>query len=304
MNTEKPILFDLHNHPLRESLCRRQPATIGVVNSRRFPDGETYLQIDTEVEGRHCIILSELSDPDRKFLPLCFLASTLRELGASSVGLMAPYLSYMRQDRRFIEGEAVTSRIFANLLSSQVDWMVTIDPHLHRYHSLDEIYSIPTQVVQGAPLLSQWLISESNLLLVGPDSESEQWVSTIASYSGHPFVVGEKKRIGDRSVTIELPDLTPYSDLTAVIIDDVISSGQTIIECIHALTSAGIANIKCASVHGIFADGSDQLILQAGLSSLVTTNTIPHYSNMIDVSSLLVPAIADFVQSMNKESQA
>lgn len=83
--------------------------------------------------------------------------------------------------------------------------------------------------------MAQWLKTQNNLLLVGPDSESEQWVSDIADYSQHPFVIGEKQRFGDRHVEVSLPNIEAHRDRTAVIIDDVISSGQTILECIKTL---------------------------------------------------------------------
>lgn len=292
-----PLVFCLHDHPLADSLAKAMGVQRGEFSARQFPDGESYLRITSDVEGRACIVVADLSHPNTKYLPLLFLVETLRELGASQVGLVASYLSYMRQDRRFVDGEAVTSRIFAKCLSQHIDWLVTVDPHLHRYHSLDEIYSVPSRVVQGAPALAQWLKTQSNLLLVGPDSESEQWVSDIADYSQHPFVIGEKQRFGDRHVEVSLPHIEAHRDRTAVIIDDVISSGQTILECIKTLKSNGIEHIQCVAVHGIFADGSDQALIQAGLSQLVTSNTIPHSSNAIDITPQLMEAVISMLQA-------
>lgn len=287
------VLFTLAAHPLHQTLTGLLDAEPGVTEARHFPDGESYLCVHTPVAGRACIVLADLSHPNDKYLPLIFLLETLRELGAATVGLVAPYLSYMRQDRRFVEGEAVTSRIFASDLSRHIDWLVTVDPHLHRYHSLDAIYSVPSRVVQGAPALAEWLKSRENLLLVGPDAESEQWVSGIAQYSGHPFVIGNKLRRGDRDVQVQLPALHTWRTRTAVIIDDVISSGQTILQCIHAIRSRGIQRIHCVAVHGIFADGADYELLAAGLDSLATTNTIVHDSNAIDIAPfLLEPTVA------------
>ncbi len=296
-------MFSLAPHPLVESLCAQLGIEHGATNSRVFPDGESYLCIATPVTGRHCIVLADLSHPDGKYLPLVFLLETLREFGARSVGLVAPYLSYMRQDRRFADGEALTSRIFARLLSTQVDWLVTVDPHLHRYHSLDEIYSVPTRVVQGAPALADWLKGQSDLLLVGPDAESEQWVAEIARRSGHPFVVGAKQRYGDRDVVVTLPDLTSYQDCTAVIIDDVISSGQTILKCMQALQQQRITRISCAAVHGIFAEGIDNTLVQRGLQQLITTNSIAHSSNVVDLTDSLVAPIREFISTGVERSE-
>jgi ribose-phosphate pyrophosphokinase len=289
----KPILFSLDNHPLFEGLFQVLNATLGECAHREFPDGESYLRIITPVKNQHCIIVANLVYPNEKFLPLIFLADTLKELGALSVGLVTPYLSYMRQDIRFLEGEAVTSKIFAKALCQHIDWLVTVDPHLHRYHSLNEIYSIPTRVVQGAPLLADWLKQQKNILLIGPDEESEQWVSSIAKVSEHPYVIGHKDRKGDRNVEVTLPDLTAFIGYTAVIIDDVVSSGQTLLKCIEALKLQGITQVNCAAVHGIFADNSDEKLMAKGVVQLITTNSIPHNSNVVDLSSVLKAPIEE-----------
>ncbi|WP_241505983.1 ribose-phosphate diphosphokinase [Parahaliea mediterranea] len=294
------LAFSLNLHPLATSLEEAIGAESGRIESRSFPDGETYLKVLSSVRGRPCLIVEELSHPNAKYLPLVFLSETLRELGAASVGLVAPYLSYMRQDRRFVDGEAVTSRLFARSLSRHFDWLVTVDPHLHRYHALDEIYSIPSQVVQGAPALSRWLKTQDQLLLVGPDEESRQWVSKIAHYSGHPYVVAAKERHGDRKVKVILQPLDDFHGRTPIIIDDVISSGQTILECMKALQFQGFHNIQCAAVHGIFADGADEALMVAGVESLITTNTIPHASNAVDITALLVKPVMQFLRSLEK----
>ena len=298
------LIFSLEPHPLQHSLCEVIDAEPGIFETRLFPDGESYIRLEQDVSNKHCIVLADFSPPNKKYLPLIFLLDTLKELGASSVGLVAPYLSYMRQDRRFVEGEAITSKLFASALSRHIDWLVTVDPHLHRYHALDEIYTVPALVVQGAPALASWLNDQSNLLLVGPDAESEQWVSEIAAKSDHPFVIGEKNRYGDRHVEVTLPDISAYQNATAVIIDDVISSGQTIMQCVQSLKLQNIGSIQCAAIHGIFADNSDKALLESGLHSLVTSNTIPHQTNAFDVTALLAKPIVDCLEIVTPKAHS
>ena len=163
------------NERLTAGLAELLGCETGELNTRQFPDGETYLRFATDLHKRSVAIVCTLAQPNEKILPLIFAAATARELGAARVGLVAPYLAYMRQDRRFNPGEAVTSRQMAHLVSGAFDWMVTVDPHLHRYSDLSEIYSIPTRVVHAAPLISRWI--KANIekpLIIGPDSESEQ----------------------------------------------------------------------------------------------------------------------------------
>ncbi|MDP3169120.1 MAG: ribose-phosphate diphosphokinase, partial [Polaromonas sp.] len=187
----------------------------------QFPDGETGVRIDAQVKGRCVVLAGSLNQPDGKTLPLIFAADAARELGARQVGLVAPYLAYMRQDKRFKPGEAVTSRSYARLLCASLDFLVTVDPHLHRIHSLDEIYSIRTQVIPAAPLIARWLRSHVEApWLIGPDEESQQWVAEVADLAGAPWSVLAKTRRGDRDGGVRLASRERWPGRSPVLLDD------------------------------------------------------------------------------------
>jgi ribose-phosphate pyrophosphokinase len=278
---------------LGASLQRELDAELVLFETRRFPDGETYLRIDSDVQGREVAILGTLREPDGKALPLFFMADTLRDLGASRVGLVAPYLAYMRQDKRFRAGEALTSTSFARLLSARFDWLVTVDPHLHRRHSLSEIYTIPTEVVHAAPLLAQWIRENvAAPVVVGPDAESEQWVSAVANAVPCPHVVLEKVRNGDRAVAVSrIPEIERWAGRTAVLVDDIISSARTMIETVSQWRAVGQSAPICLGVHAVFASGAYEALCGAGVARVVTTNSIPHHSNAIDLGRALLPHV-------------
>jgi ribose-phosphate pyrophosphokinase len=201
----------------------------------------------------------------------------------------------MRQDRRFNAGEAVTSRHVARLLSGAFDWLLTVDPHLHRYAALGEIYTIPARTVHAAPLLSAWIRQHvADPVIVGPDAESEQWVAAVAADADAPYAVLEKVRRGDRDVAITLGNVTPWKNRTPVLVDDIISSGRTMIEAARLLRADGWKPPICLAVHGIFADRSDELLAAAG-ARVVTANTIPHATSRIDVSGLLARELQELV---------
>ena len=146
-------------------------------------------------------------NPIARFLPLAFLADTLRELGAAQrrTGRAVSRL-HAPGCARFLPGEAVTSISFARLVSRQFDWLVTVDPHLHRWHALSDIYTIPAVALQAAPLLAAWVRANvRNPVLIGPDEESEQWVSGVAGAAGCAFLVLQKQRKGDRDVIGQQP---------------------------------------------------------------------------------------------------
>ena len=265
---------------------------LGVVESRRFPDRETYLRIDAQCEQKSIVLVCTLDRPDDKLLPLVFLADAARALGASRVGLVAPYLAYMRQDRRFQRGEAVTSRIFAGLLSRYVDWLVTIDPHLHRYRSLTQIYAVPNRIVHAASALAAWIATHVDRpVLVGPDEESEQWVKDVASRAGAPYVVLRKTRRGDRVVDVSVPDVGCHRTQTPVVVDDIVSSAQTMVETVKNLVAVGLRAPVCVGVHALFSENAEQALRDAGAAQIVTTTSVPHATNAIDIVPLLIPAI-------------
>jgi len=288
-----PILFALGEHQeFARRLAVRLDAEFGALEVRRFPDGETYLRYRTPCEGRAAILVCTLDRPDEKFAPLIFAAEAARNLGAAAVGLVSPYLAYMRQDRRFETGEAVTSTYFARAISTVFDWLVTVDPHLHRHASLNEIYTIPTRTAHAAPLIADWVKTEVDRpIFIGPDAESAQWVGAVADGAGAPCVVLEKLRRGDREVEISVPNIGRWLDSTPVLVDDVISTGRTMIETIGRLVRAGMRGPVCIAVHGVFAGSAYRDLLAAGASRVATTNTIPHESNRIDVCELISGAV-------------
>lgn len=281
---------------LARTLATSLDAEQGRMECRRFPDEESYLRIETDVSHRDVVIVCSLDRPDPKYLPLVYAANTARDLGAKSVGLVAPYLAYMRQDRRFKAGEAVTSGYFARIMSREIDWLVTVDPHLHRRASLAEIYDIPAEVLHAAPLVSGWIHKEiERPLIVGPDSESEQWVSEVARDAEAPYIILTKARHGDRHVEVSVPDVEQWHDRTPVLVDDIISTGRTMIETIGHLLRAGMPPPACIGVHGIFAGNAYDDLIGAGALNIVTTNTVAHVSNRIDVSQSLAGAIGEMM---------
>jgi ribose-phosphate pyrophosphokinase len=259
---------------------------------RQFPDGELYVRIDGEV-GDDVVIVGNASGDN--FLRAAFLAGTARDLGATRVGLVAPYLAYMRQDSRFKPGEGVTARYFARLVSSTVDWLVTVDPHLHRFDSLAGVYAIPTTIARAAPAIAGWIAAEvERPVLVGPDAESVQWVSAVAERCGAPFVILEKTRRGDRDVSITAPD-GAWNGHTPVLIDDIVSTGQTMIEATRQLRAAGSAPPMCVAIHAVFADALAEALVDAGARGIVTCNTILHTTNRICVMDSLAAAVRERV---------
>jgi len=289
-----PIIISLFSHPMLASVAMMLDYGIGRVTLREFPDGETYLQFHDELQGRDVIILDSIDRPNSKIMPILFAAKTALDMGASSVGLAATYLSYMRQDKKFHAGECVTSKYFAELISRTFDWIVTIDPHLHRYHNLNEIYSIPNRVYHAAPFISSWIKNNvKSPVLIGPDFESEQWVRVVAKDAGAPYLIANKIRHGDHDVEVILPAVKEYLNSTPILVDDIISTAHTMLETIKELNASSMRPPICIGVHGIFSDDAYTSLQNAGVSQIVTCNSVPHSSNRIDLSEIICKGILE-----------
>lgn len=285
---------------LARSLAPALDADLCPLDWHRFPDGESLMTLPDDMRDADVAILATLRDPDRLALPLRFAAKTARELGARNVGLIAPYLGYMRQDRRFHDGQAVSAKLFAGFLAESFDWLVTVDPHLHSIARLEDIFSIPAERVASAPLLAKWIRTNlPDAVLLGPDSESQQWVTEVARIAARPYEVLRKIRTGDHEVDISVPESAALLEGTPVILDDIASSGRTMARAVEQLLAAGTGSPVCLAIHAVFAEGAHDVIMSAGAARIVTTDTIPHPSNAIGTAAVLAKSLRSFVSSLD-----
>lgn len=287
-----------HAMPGNEARARRlagADGTVAEVAVHHFPDGESLVRVQPPAPDTEAILVCTLDRPDAKIVPLLMAAATLRELGARRVGLVAPYLAYMRQDRRFQPGQAVSARPFAALLSAHFDWLVSADPHLHRIHDLDEVYALRSRVVHAAPALAAWIAAQvEQPLIVGPDGESAQWAEAVAAAVGAPVVVLRKERFGDTDVRVTVPDLERYPRHTPVLLDDIISSGRTLVAALEHLREAGTPPPVCVAVHGLLAGDAMARIRTAGAARVACADTVDHAAESIDIT----PQLREGVQAM------
>lgn len=273
------------NEKLAGALLENGGIEAGKLTLHHFPDGETLVKIDTAVKGKKIVLLCTLDRADEKAMALLFFSQTARNMGASSIGLIAPYLGYMRQDKKFHDGEAVTADIFAAFLSRHFDSLITVDPHLHRHKTMGEIYSIPATVVHAADAIATWIGNNvERPVLIGPDEESAQWVFAVAAKVGAPFTVLVKTRSGDSDVKVSIPDIEKFRDHTPVLVDDIISTARTMIETVRHLRAARMKPPVCIGIHAVFAGSAYEDLKSRGAGRIVTCNTIAHESNAIDIS--------------------
>jgi ribose-phosphate pyrophosphokinase len=277
--------IDLAKTIAKKLKCKFSPLTIGA-----FPDGDIYLRYNTPLKGKKVVIVQSFQPhPDMSLFDLVFAAETAKDLGAKKVILVAPYLAYMRQDKRFNAGESVSSKVMAKLLNNSVDKLLTIDPHVHRYKSLKDIFTIPAKYLTANSLMAEYIKKHfKNEVIIGPDWESYQWAEKIAKQVEVHATVLKKERFSARHVEVKMVKPIEIKGKNVVIVDDIISTGNTMIKAAKAAMKLGANSVSAIGVHGLFVENGYDKMKKAGINKIVTTNCIKHKTNKIEVSSLII----------------
>jgi ribose-phosphate pyrophosphokinase len=284
----------IHYFPGNETFAKEVSKATGFkihpIEVHRFPDGESLVRV-TASPGRKAYVLNSLDHPNEKIFETLCAADALRREGATRVGLIAPYLGYLRQDKVFHSGEAVSQRVIAATLGQSFDEVLTLEAHLHRIKKLSEIFPCKALSISAAPAIASWVKKrKAKPVIVGPDEESGPWVRSIARLADLPFLVGEKTRKGDKRVSIEFPE--GIQGKNALIVDDIASSGVTIAVAAKALALCGAKKIDVAVVHPIFAKGAIRRIEASGVNKLISGNSINHATNGISLAGLIAKQIS------------
>lgn len=269
-------------------------APFGLVRTHEFPDGEILPTIP-EPAGT-VIVHRSLNRPNAKLIELILAAEAWRRLGVRRLVLAAPYLAYMRQDKAFEPGQAVSQKAMAGLLSGCFDRLVTVNAHLHRTAALADLYpTIPAESLSAAGAIAAWLTSAgwmgSDAALVGPDAESLPLVQAVGERLGAHWHVFVKVRRDDRSVDLMLETPDGLRGRRVVILDDICSTGGTLIATIQRARAEGAADVRVVVVHALFGEQTQARLIQAGATKVVSTDSVAHPTNAIGLADLLAGSL-------------
>ena len=259
---------------------------------KRFPDGEIYARYMKDVNGKDVVLVQSFYGyVNDCVMEAIFAAETAKDLGAKSVTLVAPYFAYLRQDSRFNAGECISIKVVGSLFSKYFNKIIIIDPHLHRQTKLNDLFKTKTQKLTSNPYIAEHIKKHiKNPLIVGPDWESYKWARKVAEKLNYPFVILNKKRLSGRKVRISVNKKISINNKNVVFVDDIISTGHTILEAAKKLRKLGAKKFICIAVHGVFVENALEKLRKANIR-VVTTNTIPTKVSKIDVSELVAESL-------------
>ena len=254
----------------------------------KFPDDELRIRLDCDVGGKEVVFVQSFyKNVSDCIIEIILAAQTAIGLGAKKAALVAPYFPYMRQDKRFHKGEAVSQKIIAGMVDRYFDAIYIMDPHLHREDRLQHIFKIKSKKLTANSLIAGYIRKNiRNPVIIGPDEESYKWARHVAEMLGAESRILKKKRHSSYRVEVRLNKNIDLKGKNAVIVDDIVSTGHTILETAKILKKLGARNIHCICVHGIFIDDALSKLKKAGINA-VSTNTIPNPVAKIDVSRVI-----------------
>ncbi len=277
--------------------AKRLAALLGLplreIALHRFPDGE--MRVTVGAAASTTIIYASLDQPNDKLLAILFAAEALRRGGASRLVLLAPYLCYMRQDTAFHDGEAISQKVVGRLIAGTVDRVITVDAHLHRTTDIRAVFpGIEAENLSAMAAIASALRKagiDPATIVIGPDAESRPWVSDLADRLGLAHTVAQKIRRGDRAVEISFAEAGLVAGRPVLLVDDIVSSGGTLIACAKALEGAGATTIDAVITHALFPPQMATDFAAAGIRSVRSTSSVPHPTNAIPLDDILATAL-------------
>lgn len=258
---------------------------------KRFPDGELYVRLNAKLEEKHVVIVQSTRHPQNdNLIELFLLLDAAKDLGARRVTAAVPYLAYARQDKRFKPGEAISAHTTCKLIErGEADDFLTVDVH---DDGIVRNFSIPAYNLTAMPLLGQYLakLKLQNPIILGADQGSLERARRVAAELRANYDYLEKRRVTPKKVTIQ-PKHLKVTGRDVVLVDDIISTGGTIIEATQILRRQRARKIYAACTHPVFARNALRKILRAGVQAVIATDTIEHQTSVVSVASIIAEAI-------------
>ena len=276
---------------IAENLAKILNQPLANITIKRFPDDELYIRILDKIAGEDVVIV-QTTYPDQNIIELFLLQDAVREAKTKSITVVAPYFGYGRQDKKFQEGEAISARAIAKLISMNAERFITVDPH--KDHVL-KFFSIPAQSCSALKEIAAYVKAKHIDVVLAPDKGAAERAKNIAKIVGCRYDYLDKTRIDGETVRIQSKNLDVEKKNVAII-DDIISTGGTMAQSVKELKKQGANKIILACTHGLFVGSAKEKIISAGCTELVSTDTITSEFGNVHVA----PCIADVLMKNKK----
>jgi len=265
-------------------------AELAKIESKRFPDGEIYVRILSNMRGEECAVIQSTLGNDA-LIELILILDLLQDLGASKIHAVVPYLAYSRQDKRFQEGESLSAKTILKIIDGMSDSIITVNCHFLKAGGEFDFHGIKITNIDAFPELANYFKRRlENPFLLAPDKGSLDLVKNAAGIIGCEFDYLIKERISGEEVKTEAKELNVEGN-DVIILDDMISTGGTIINAAELVRSQKAKSVSAGCVHGVFSQGLEKLKTATG--EIICTDTIQTDVSGVSVAGLIAEKLSD-----------
>lgn len=261
---------------------------IQVIN-KRFPDGEVYVRIEGNIKNENIAIIQTTSPPQNiNLIQLAFIASAAKLAGAKKIVGITPYLAYSRQDKMFLQGENISIDTIASMLKTAgIDELITVNIHQEK---VLERFSFAAKTLSAIPLLAQYFKQQGHneAFSLAPDKGAVYITEQAKNVIGGECGYLEKRR--DRytgAISCDSKKSFNVKGKTAIIFDDIISTGGTIVNATKILLELGAARVFAACVHPLLIGDAEKRILNAGVEQIIGTDSVPGRFSKVSLAPLI-----------------
>jgi ribose-phosphate pyrophosphokinase len=287
------------NLPLAEEICAYLDIGLGRALVATFKNEETRVRIEENVRGADVYVIQSTCSPvDHHIMELLLMVDALRRASAHRVTAVIPYYGYAKQEKKTAGREPISAKLVANLIrTAGVDRVVTLDLHAA---AIEGFFDIPVDHLRANPIMAAELrsrLADDDIVIVSPDSGGVARANDFRMrLGGRLAIIAKQRPQPELAEVIEM--VGDVRGKTAVIVDDMVSTGGTLIEAVDTLLERGAGQVRACATHGIFAGGALDLIQESRIAEVITTNTIPlpdgrrhEKIHQVSVAPLLAEAI-------------
>lgn len=286
------VIAGKSSEDVARKLARKIKANFVKSQVRVFADGESKITLSGEISKKKSIVVQSIYPPvDTNLIQALSLISKAKETSSEVIAII-PYMGYARQDREFLPGEIVTMKVLGKLFKGAgASKIIAVD--IHSIIGFKH-FSIKTKNVSAIPELVQYFKKSSlnNPLVVSPDQGGKERAKEFAKELGSEFIALEKKR--DRKtgkVQIKTKNLDEVANRDLILIDDMISTGGSIVKATQFLKKQKCKKVYVACTHALLMNDAEKRIRKAGVTKIISTNTIPGKTSIVDISNIIAKAI-------------
>jgi len=276
---------------LAKRIASRLKAPYVEAKTRVFPDGESKITFGHIPKNSIVLVVQSTYPPvDTNLLQALSIISQARKV-SSKIYAIIPYMGYARQDRQFLSGEVVTMSIVARMIQAAgAKKVIAVD--IHSKTALKH-FKIPKENVSAIPELAKYFkkMKLKNALVVSPDMGGSLRAKKFASLLNIGFIALKKSRNRNTGKVLIQSSKVNVRGKDLILVDDIISTGGSIIKAAQFLKRQKCKRVFVACTHGLFVEGAEKKIKKAGVSRIISTNTIPRNTSKVDVSSVIMESI-------------